>query len=354
MRTARCIGTMAMVMAGLLLAVTSGMAAIQVELNGNPVALSVDPITVVNRTMVPMRSIFEALGAGVQWTESTQTVKATRGATDVQLTIGETDAQVNGQTVALDVPAMMHRGSTLVPLRFVSESLGADVRWSETAQMVSIFTDGTPYTNPTQPINMDTVVIPLGTVIPVALDTALSSATNNVGDAFGVTVNSTHNGDAEFPIGTRIAGVLVGVQRADAGEPGILDLSFREAWLPDGTRVTLDGSLISLDDKSVTRSADGRLVATVESDSGDRMKMIGIGAGAGLLIGKLLDENVIVGGLLGAAAGYFYNQYTRDQVRPTDVAVKPGTVFGVQMDRDVTYNALSTYIAARAAYLRAN
>jgi hypothetical protein len=341
-----------MVLGLLLLTIASGMAATTVEVNGNPISFSVAPFQVMNRTMVPMRSIFEALGANVQWNDSTQTVTATRGTTDVRLTIGETDAQVNGQTVALDVPAMMRRGSTMVPLRFVSESLGADVRWSEATQTVSISTNGTPYTY--QPTGMQTAVIPQATVIPVSLDTALSSSTSKLGDGFSVTVRSNQDGDAEFPRGTRFVGNVVGLQKADAGQPGMLDLSFREAWLPDGSKATIDGSLISLDDKTVTRSADGRLTATVKPTSGNRLKMIGIGAGAGLLIGKLLDKNVIVGGLLGAAAGYFYDKYTTDKVKPTDVVVKPGTVFGVRMDRDVSYGAPSAFVAARDDYRRAS
>jgi hypothetical protein len=352
---------MAMAVAGLvLLSMTSGMAAIEVELNGDPVALSVAPITVANRTMVPMRSIFEALGAGVQWTDSTQTVKATRGETIVELTIGETEATVNGHSVALDVPAMMHRGSTMVPLRFVSESLGADVRWSGATQTVSIFTDGTPHHDyiASMPhdghvVSMHTVAIPSATVIPVSLDTPLGSLASEVGDGFSVTVVSSLNGDAEFPLGTKLVGNVVGVQRADGSNPGVLDLTFGEAWLPDGTKTTIDGSLISLDDNTVTRSEDGRLRATVPRTGDDRLKMIGIGAGAGLLIGKLLDQNLIVGGLLGAAAGYFYHESTTDKVRPTDVLVTQGTVFGVRMDRHVTFSAPEAFVAARAAYLSA-
>jgi hypothetical protein len=336
------------------------MAVTRVELNGRPLALSVAPIQVANRTMVPMRSIFEALGAWVQWNESTRTVTATRDATTVQLTIGERAAQVNGQTIALDVPAMIYRGSTMVPLRFVSESLGADVRWSGATQTVSIFTDGTPYAYQGtpygyQPASMETVVIPLGTVIPVSLDRSLSSATSNQGDNFTVTVQSSQNGDAEFPHGTKLAGTVVSVQRSNGGDqPGVLDLSFREAWLPDGTKVPMEGSLISLDDKSVTRSSDGRLVATVKPTKDNRLMMIGIGAGAGLIIGKLLDQNLIVGGLLGAAAGYLYGEFTKDKVRPKDVVVNPGTVFGVRMDRDMTYQATQAFIDARGAYHEAH
>jgi hypothetical protein len=195
-----------------------------------------------------------------------------------------------------------------------------------------------------------TLVIPEGTVVPVSLDTALSSSTTRLGDEFSVTVRSSQDGDAEFPRGTRLAGNVVGVQKADRDQPGMLDLSFREAWLPDGSKATIEGSLISLDDKTVTRSVDGRLKATVKSSGDDRLKFIGIGAGAGLLIGKLLDQNLIVGGLLGAAAGYLYNEYTTDKVKPTDVVVAPGTVFGVRMDRDASYGAPPAFVAGRSAY----
>ena len=335
-------------MLGLLLfAVTSAMAT-QVELNGQPVAFSVAPFQLNNRTMVPMRAIFEALGADVHWNESMQTVTATRDATNVQLTIGSTQAQVNGQTVVLDVPAMVTRGSTMVPLRFVSESLGADVSWSEPMQTVYISTTGVPNNEPVP--TTQTVDIPLGTVIPVSLDRELSSLTNKEGDALAVTVRSDSNGDAEFPRGTHLQGTVVGVQQAGGGQPGILDLGFYHARLPDGSRATIDGSLISLDDKSVTRSPDGRLVATTKPTKDNRLKMIGIGAGAGLIIGKLLDQNLIVGGLLGGAAGYFYNEFTKDKVKPKDVVVSQGTEFGVRMDRDVTYSAPEAFVAARYAY----
>jgi hypothetical protein len=250
--------------------------------------------------------------------------------------------------VALDVPAMITRGSTMVPLRFVSESLGADVSWSEPMQTVYISTTGAPNNEPLP--TTQTVDIPLGTVVPVRLDKELSSLTNNKGDAFTVTVRSDRNGDAEFPRGTHFRGTVVGVQQANAGQPGILDLGFHHARLPDDSRATIDGSLISLDEKSVTRSPDGRLVATVKPTKDNRLKMIGIGAGAGLLIGKLLDENLIIGGLLGGAAGYFYDEFTKDKVKPKDVVVSQGTEFGVRMDRDVTYGAPEAFVAARYAY----
>ena len=124
----------------LLLTITSGMAAIQVEVDGRPLSFRVPPTRVSGRTMVPLRGIFESLRAQVNWNANTSTITAIKGATDVRLSIGDPRATVNGQTVLLDAPAMILNGSTMVPLRFVGEALGADVKWFEATQTVSITT----------------------------------------------------------------------------------------------------------------------------------------------------------------------------------------------------------------------
>ncbi|WP_435922097.1 copper amine oxidase N-terminal domain-containing protein [Paenibacillus sp. DYY-L-2] len=80
-------------------------------------------------TMVPMRGVFEALKAEVKWDGATQTVTATKGDTTIKLTIGNNYAYVNGQKVALTAEAIIVNGSTMVPLRFVAEALGAKVEW---------------------------------------------------------------------------------------------------------------------------------------------------------------------------------------------------------------------------------
>jgi hypothetical protein len=116
------------------------MAAIQVELNGRPLHFDVAPTQVSGRTMVPLRGIFESLGAQVNWDAPTRTITATKGTTDVRLSIGNPRATVNGQTVLLDAPAMILNGSTMVPLRFIGEALGADVKWLQATETVSITT----------------------------------------------------------------------------------------------------------------------------------------------------------------------------------------------------------------------
>lgn len=108
-----------------------------VILDGKQLSFDVPPTIENGRTLVPLRAIFEALGAEVQWDGATQTVTATKGGTTIKLTVGG-QAYKNGQPVTLDVPAKIINGRTLVPLRFVSEALGASVKWDGSTQTITI------------------------------------------------------------------------------------------------------------------------------------------------------------------------------------------------------------------------
>jgi len=81
------------------------------------------------------------------------------------------------------------------------------------------------------------VVLPEATVIPVRLDTALSSATSLQGDWFTATVQSTQDGDAELPLGTQLRGQVAQVQRAADGQLGMLDVSFSQVLLANGQKL---------------------------------------------------------------------------------------------------------------------
>src|SRR5690349_9749864 len=103
---------------------------IRVQVNGNQLNFPyAQPQYINGRVLVPLRGIFESLNAYVDWDQSTQTVHATKSGSDVTLHIGDHNALVNGETVTLDVPPMILNGTTMVPIRFVSESLGASVGW---------------------------------------------------------------------------------------------------------------------------------------------------------------------------------------------------------------------------------
>ncbi|WP_238473349.1 stalk domain-containing protein [Desulforamulus profundi] len=94
--------------------------------------LDVAPIIDQGRTLVPMRKIFERLGAEINWDEATKTVTAVKGELKIELTVGKTTAVVNGKNIKLDVPAKVINGRTLVPMRFVGEALGAKVNYVTT------------------------------------------------------------------------------------------------------------------------------------------------------------------------------------------------------------------------------
>lgn len=89
-------------------------------------------------TLVPLRGIFEALGAEVTWNNSTWTIDATKGSTKIWLEIGSKVTKVNGKTVNIAAAARIVDGSTLVPLRFISEALGAEVLWDGLTTTINI------------------------------------------------------------------------------------------------------------------------------------------------------------------------------------------------------------------------
>src|SRR4051812_13920081 len=108
----------------LAIALTQGNGVI-VTLNEQPVQFNnAQPVQVNGRVLVPLRGIFEGIGASVKWVPQTRTVLALFDENEVQLQIGSKAATVNQQVVNLDVPAQIINGSTMVPLRFVGESMG--------------------------------------------------------------------------------------------------------------------------------------------------------------------------------------------------------------------------------------
>lgn len=117
---------------------------IKVLLNGTELSFDVPPQIIDGRTMVPVRKIFEAQGASVDWIEEKNLVIAGYKTDIITLRIGEmsfsvTDA-VNNKTriVELDVPAQIIDGRTLVPARAISEALGNKVEWDNVNRTVLI------------------------------------------------------------------------------------------------------------------------------------------------------------------------------------------------------------------------
>jgi len=115
---------------------------INVVLNGKPVSFpdARAYISQENRTMVPVRFISEQLGAQVNWSASNNSVEIQYDSKKILLPINQKLAAVNGKQLELDAPAVIKDNRTMVPLRFISEAMGATVLWSNTASTVRIST----------------------------------------------------------------------------------------------------------------------------------------------------------------------------------------------------------------------
>ena len=111
---------------------------IRVLINGAPLTMEVAPVLRTGRVLVPMRAIFEALGAVVTWQDDLSIIRATHRQTALVLQIGNNTAWASGTRRRLDVPPVLVENRTMVPLRFVSESLGANVSWDEATHTVTI------------------------------------------------------------------------------------------------------------------------------------------------------------------------------------------------------------------------
>lgn len=113
---------------------------IAVYINATKVSFDVPPVIVEGRTLVPLRAIFEALGASVEWDNDTRSVLSERAGSSVALAIGSNVMKVNGVDKVLDVPAQIIQDRTLVPVRAISEAFDCKVEWNNETRSVEIYT----------------------------------------------------------------------------------------------------------------------------------------------------------------------------------------------------------------------
>ena len=115
--------------------------AIKVKLDGQLVQFAdTAPVMEGSRVLVPLRGVFEKMGATLEWDPSSRIVKAEHNGKTITLPVGKSMATVGGETVTLDQPAMIVDRRTFVPLRFLSQALGAKVDWLTADRTVEIVT----------------------------------------------------------------------------------------------------------------------------------------------------------------------------------------------------------------------
>lgn len=118
------------------LALAVPASSLTVSVDGEKLPSEPAPIMRNGRVLVPMRAVFQALDARVDYKNSV--VKATRGSKVITLRPNSTVATVDGEKVSLDSPAILRAGTTYVPLRFVAQSLGESVAWHSATKSVAI------------------------------------------------------------------------------------------------------------------------------------------------------------------------------------------------------------------------
>lgn len=248
------------------------VAGIRVKVNGALVNFgNGEPVEADGRILVPMRGVFEALGADVKYDVGTQTIHAVRGATTIAIRPGDESAQVNGETRPLEAPAQIVNGSAVVPLRFVSEAFGAKVKWNPQTSEVTVNTAAFPAMKlPVAPqkntvvgmltgifpeAKMITVRMAGGTNVRVPLTYDVSATRRTIGN--GLPINATTASAPIFSANALNIGEQVQVEMNDEGE-GVLVLvntdlrrgeikSIEPLPTTGGAQVTLtDGSVITM------------------------------------------------------------------------------------------------------------
>ncbi len=111
---------------------------IEVLFHGRKIEFPVSTMLVNNRTLVPMRALAEAVGAEVLWDGASYTAIAKKNHNEVKFTISDAEATVNGVNRTMDVPAMLKNNYTMVPIRFLTESLGYTVTWDNSNSRVIV------------------------------------------------------------------------------------------------------------------------------------------------------------------------------------------------------------------------
>jgi len=109
------------------------------------------PIIDSGRTLVPLRAIFEAMGATVTWDAATSTATGVKGDTTVVVVVGSVSPTINGAAKTIDVPAKIVNSRTMAPLRFVCEAFGGTVAWDGATYTASVVSAGGAPATPATP-----------------------------------------------------------------------------------------------------------------------------------------------------------------------------------------------------------
>lgn len=119
-------------------AYAAGTRGVAVNVNGKRIHTDTAPFIKNGRTLVPLRGVFEELGSTVDWIPQSQTVTVKYKDKNISLQIGNRSATINGSAAFMDVPPVIDNSRTMIPLRFIAESIGMSVQWVPEAGLATI------------------------------------------------------------------------------------------------------------------------------------------------------------------------------------------------------------------------
>ena len=252
-------------------------ATFNVLVNGQGVRLPEPPVERGGRVFVPLRGIFESLGAGVVYDKGT--INATAGDKTVQVKIGSNQAIVNGQSQFLDAAPFVVGATTMVPLRFVSEALGATVNYNDRTGTIAIETAAA----------QAKATVPSGAALTAITNLDLKSGSAYVGQPVSMTVQPPYPANGTALAGAIIRGKVLVAQAAGQGRNPKLEISVETVKLAGGSQLPIAAKISKIDVRQ-----------------GSNVAKEAVGTAAGMLIGNWIGKSLgtNAGGLVGAAGGY--------------------------------------------------
>lgn len=215
-------------------------AAVNITVEGSPLAMPVPPIIIEGRTLVGVRSVGEAIGGTVDWDPVKRAATVTRRSDTVVLTLGKQEALVNGKPQTMDVPAQLVGDRTMVPLRFIAEALGGAVEWNPDTKTANILRKPTFITAMSylRDVGKTSVVLtlsePPASIKPQATDDSLTL------DLYPAVIKTDQPTQLPFDalmkaVGLQADGRTVHLQAQLWNPP-----TYRYALSPDGTQLTIE------------------------------------------------------------------------------------------------------------------
>ncbi|WP_134687402.1 copper amine oxidase N-terminal domain-containing protein [Brevibacillus migulae] len=171
-------------------------AGINTFVNGKEPEFDVEPFIHGGRTLVPVRAISSSLKADVKWDAPTRSVVITKGDISITLYLDKQEALVNGQTVTLDIVPVIKNGRVFLPLRFVSEQLKADVDWQQEGKIV-IITDETDEIDTKEETGIETGDENTDETVDENTDESVDETSENANDETSVNEETTSSTDSD-------------------------------------------------------------------------------------------------------------------------------------------------------------